>query len=229
MRARRSERLQAQPGAEAELAELSRAIEIIAGHRPDPDTMARFRQYLELVERWNRIHRLTGYRSAGSIVRQLFLDGLLFLLRIPSGPLRMADLGTGPGIPGIPIRILRPDIALTLVESRRKHVSFLATLKRELNLPDVAVLEGRAERLVMELPGLAGAFDVVVTRAVGAGLIPTAARYLKSGGLFLAGAPPAPPRGVDALSGGGLTVRWEQAVLNDAGLSRALLVAHKET
>jgi 16S rRNA (guanine527-N7)-methyltransferase len=215
--------------AEAEFAKLHRAIELVTGQRPAGSTITRFRQYLSLIERWSRIHRLTGYKSSGAIVSQLFMDGVLFLARVPPGSLSVADLGTGPGVPGIPIGILRPDIALTLVESRRKHVSFLATLKRELHLTGLAVLEGRAERLVIERPVLAEAFDVVVTRAVGVQLIPTAARYLKPGGLLLAGAPPAPPRDLDTMSEGALKVRWEQVVFHELRLSRAFLVAQKET
>jgi 16S rRNA (guanine527-N7)-methyltransferase len=211
---------------EPELAELGHAIELVTGQRSETE-VARFREYLALLERWNRIHRLTGYRSAREIVRQLFLDAFLFLARIPRGPLSMADLGTGPGIPGIPIGILRPDIALTLVESRRKHVSFLATLKRELNLPGLTVLEGRAEHLVTERPSLAESFDVVVTRAVGAKLISTAARYLKPGGLFLAGAPPVPPGEIGTMSSGGLCVRWERVAISGLSLDRALLIAQK--
>src|SRR5207247_7599124 len=127
---------------------------------------------------WNRTHTLTAIRSADGIVTGLFQDSLLFLTQLPSGPIRMADLGTGPGIPGIPLRIVREDIALTAVESRRKCVSFLAALKRELNFTDLEVLEGRAVELVQRRPDLAGTVDVVVARAVGISLLPVAISFL---------------------------------------------------
>jgi 16S rRNA G527 N7-methylase RsmG len=70
----------------------------------------------------------------------------------------------------------------------RKRVSFLAALKRELGLPDVTVLEGRAEELVRRSSELSGTFDVVVTRAAAPlpEILPIGMAYLKPGGLFLA-------------------------------------------
>src|SRR5262245_57633800 len=159
------------------------------------------------------------------MVADLFVDSLLFLSHLPPGPIRMADLGTGPGIPGVPLRIVRDDIALTLVESKRKRVSFLAALKRELELSDMSVLEGRAEKLVEERADLAGTFDVVVARAVGASLIPIAMSYLRPGGLFLAGGPPegSSKKASDDLSG----MRYETGSFDELGLKRAFLVGRK--
>lgn len=207
--------------------QLAPAIEFLTGHPATTDVMARFRQYLALLLDWNRVHRLTGHQTPDAIVRQLFLDGLLFLARIPSGPLSMVDLGTGPGMPGVPIRIIRSEISLTLIESRRKHVSFLAALKRKLDLPDVGVLEGRAERLVVERPALAEAFDVVVTRAVGVRLVPAATRYLKPGGIFVAGGQSSPTGDLGDTSEGALNVSWEAVTFDTLGLSRAFLVGRK--
>lgn len=205
---------------------LTPVIASLTGRPPANSELTQFRQYLALLLTWNRTHRLTGCRSAEAIVRQLFLDSLLFLARLPKGRLRMVDIGTGPGIPGIPLRIIRPEISLTVIDSRRKQVSFLAALKRELDLTDVAVLEGRAEDLVSEQPALADAFDVVVSRAVGTRLLSTALLYLKSGGRFIAGGPPAPIGDLakpDGLAGVQLdTVRF--AALR---LSRTFLLATK--
>src|SRR5262249_2007545 len=143
---------------------LIRPIQMLTGRDPKPRESERFALYLRLLQNWNRTHRLTAIRSAEAMVANLFVDSLLFLSNLPSGPIRMADLGTGPGIPGVPLRIVREDLSLTLVESKRKRVSFLAALKRGLELADVSVLEGRAEKLVQERPDLAETFDVVVAR-----------------------------------------------------------------
>ena len=203
---------------------LALGIESLIGRPADPAEMRRFRKYLVLLMTWNRTHRLTGCRSADAIVRQLFLDSLLFLSRLPAGPLTVVDLGTGAGIPGVPIRLVRPEIALTLVESRRKQVSFLAALKRELDLADVAVLEGRAEELVAQQPDLADAFDVVVTRAVGMRLQPTAMLFLKPGGLFVVGGPPALTESpADRILG----ARWETVSFRQLRLSRAFFLVRK--
>jgi 16S rRNA (guanine527-N7)-methyltransferase len=176
------------------LAALALAIESLTGRLGTPQEIRQFRLYLSLLMDWNRTHRLTGCRTADAIVRQLFLDSLLFAAKLPEGPMRMADIGTGAGIPGIPLRIVRSEISLTLIDSRRKHVSFLAALRRELALADVLVVEGRAETILAERPDLEGAFDVVVMRAVGQRLLPTVARYLRPEGLFLAGGSSAPER-----------------------------------
>lgn len=209
------------------ITQLAPAIESLTGHLATADALARFRQYLALLLDWNRVHRLTGHQSPDVIVRQLFLDALLFLAKLPNGPLTMVDLGTGPGIPGVPIRIIRPEISLTLVESRRKHVSFLAALKRKLDFQDLVVLEGRAEKLVVERPGLAEAFDVVVTRAVGMRLVPAAHRYLKPGGLFVAGGQPFPTEKLGETTAGELKISWETVTFDKLDLSRAFLVGRK--
>lgn len=205
---------------------LAPVIASLTGRPAAQVELARFRQYLALLLIWNRTHRLTGYRSAEAIVRQLFLDSLLFLARVPAGRVTMVDIGTGPGIPGIPLRIIRPEISLTLIDSKRKQVSFLAALKRELDLTDVLVLEGRAEELVPEQPGLAETFDVVVTRAVGTRLLPTAMLYLKSGGLFIAGGPPVPIGGL-ARPDGLLEVQLDTIQFSALQLTRTFLLATK--
>jgi 16S rRNA (guanine527-N7)-methyltransferase len=203
---------------------------MLTGCPAPPGGMARFDQYLGLLQTWNRTHRLTGCQSADAIARELFLDSLLFLARLPPGPLTMIDIGTGPGIPGVPIRIVRPEISLTLIESRRKHVSFLATLKREVGLADLVILEGRAEKLVTQRPTLAESFDVVVARAVGKRLVPTAALYLKPGGLFIAGGPPAPTEEAAATAEAGkLLVRSETVAYEQLGLNRTFLVGRRSS
>ncbi len=137
---------------------------------------------------------MTALDSAGAVVQDLFIDSLLFLALLPPRPLALVDIGAGAGIPGLPLRLADPAIAVTLVEARRKRVSFLLAARRELDLGNVVVKEGRAEALLEQEPGLAGSFDVVVARAVGpaAALLPLAHKYLKAGGIFVASGPPDP-------------------------------------
>lgn len=135
---------------------------------------------------------MTALESPAEIVRGLFLDSLLFLRVLPVRPMSLLDIGAGSGIPGLPLRLADDRIALTLVESKRKRVSFLLAACRELGLSDVQVLEGRAEDLIPGNPQLAGAFDAVVARAVGeVGLIAEIAdRYVRRGGVIVvAGSP----------------------------------------
>ncbi len=204
---------------------LAPAIQLMTGRFDVSAELGQFRQYLDLLLTWNRIHRLTGLRSREAIVRELFQDSLLFLARIPEGPIAVADIGTGPGIPGVPLRIVRPQISLTLIESRRKQVSFLSSLLRELGLGDVTVLEGRAEALVEQRGDLAGKFDAVVARSVGFRILPVVMRYLKPGGLFLTGGPPrhaaaeSELRPADAMA--------ERIPFPVLGLTREFFIAHK--
>jgi 16S rRNA (guanine527-N7)-methyltransferase len=121
-----------------------------------------FRRYLNLILVWNRVHNIVGTSDSQTIVRVLFQESLLFHRLIPRGRIRLADVGSGAGFPGIPLRIVEPEVRVTLVEVRRKKVSFLSALRRELAVDDVLVWHGRAEELSREQPG----FDVVTMRAV---------------------------------------------------------------
>jgi 16S rRNA (guanine527-N7)-methyltransferase len=166
---------------------------------------------------------MTALRSPEEIVRRLFLDSLLFLRLLPPRPLKVVDIGAGSGIPGLPIRLADSAISLTLIEAKRKRVSFLLTACRELGLRDVQVLEGRAERLVGEDLGVAGIFDAVVSRAVGVEeeLLPLALSYVRPGGVvILAGSP-------DPASGGRMQV--VKVSVPGTSSTRVFLTARKES
>jgi 16S rRNA (guanine527-N7)-methyltransferase len=185
--------------------DLMAALQAVTGGTPAPDTRRRFERYLDLFLRWSRVHRMTALTSPAAIVRELFLDSLLFLPLLPSRPLRLLDIGAGSGIPGLPIRLAHPEVLLTMMDSRRKRVSFLRAACRELGLSDVVVLEGRAEKLAVRAD-LSEVFDAVVSRAVGAPsrLLPVALKYLRPGGVLVVsgpppGAPELPARGDPAL------------------------------
>lgn len=158
----------------------------VTGEPPSPETRRSFEQYLELFLRWNRTHRMTALSPAG-VVRDLFLDSLLYMTVLPPRPLALADIGAGAGIPGLPLRLADPRITLTLIESRRKRVSFLRAVQRELGLENVVVEEGRAEELAND-----ASFDAVVARAVAnaGSMLPLALQYLKPGGVFVMSGPP---------------------------------------
>ena len=206
---------------------LAETVHTLSGRPIASEVHALFARYLELLLLWNRTQRLTGFESPAEIVRGLFEDSLLFWPLLPPRPLRMVDIGAGAGIPGIPLRIVDPGIRLTLIESRRKRVSFLKMITRELGLAnDIVVAEGRAEVLVADLVGSSGAFDVAVARGVGSfeSVLPIAQRYLVVGGLFIAsGPPPARPPSVDSRSG----VRWQVVDNPKLGLKRGFFIAER--
>jgi len=207
------------------LAPVAHAVAALTGKPASADQIKQFRRYLDLLLRWNHTHRLTGLRSADAIARGLFVDSLLFLSQLPPGPLAIADIGAGAGVPGMPLRIVEPTIAPTLIDSRRKPVSFLLTLCRELGTDNVRVLEGRAEQIVVEQPDLMGSFDVVTCRAVGRldALLSTASKYLRPGGLFVASGPP--PGRVEHEAPVG--AEWRTVPFPALRLTRVFLVARK--
>jgi 16S rRNA (guanine527-N7)-methyltransferase len=161
--------------------------------------------------------------SPERIISDLFTDSILFLKALPPGELKVVDIGAGAGIPGVPMAIARPEIAMTLIESKRKRVSFLLALRRELEVENIFIREGRAEELVKVDRALLGRFDVAVTRAAGpaATILPIAMSYLVDGGQFVAGGssksvPMDAPR-----------ARKESVSVPELGLGRTLLLASK--
>jgi 16S rRNA (guanine527-N7)-methyltransferase len=132
-----------------------------------PTQLDLFRRYHELLIQWNARVNLISRRDVSRIVTHHFLDSLGGLRFLPGGgKLRVVDVGAGAGFPGLPLKICRPNIAITLVESIRKKVLFLQHIVRQLDLTNVVVVNERAEQLANS-PGLDGLFDVAVVRAVG--------------------------------------------------------------
>lgn len=188
------------------LDELTDAIAAFTGHALPREARERFARYLELLVQWNRTHDLVGFDKPFDIVRVLFIDSLFFLPLLPERPIRLVDIGAGAGIPGLPLHLVDPAIELTLMESRRKRVSFLSALKRELGLAQIGLLEGRAEDIALEVPETKDRFDVAVTRAVSPTpkFLTACLKYVTLGGrVIVAGPPPGPdlpslPVGFDA-------------------------------
>ena len=137
--------------------------------------------YLALLDRWNRTYNLTAIRDPGEMVTRHLLDSLAMQAFVEGGSL--ADLGTGPGLPGIPLAIAKPQLQVTLVESNGKKARFLREAVRTLGLASARVLESRAE--AVDEPG---AFDVVTARALDrlAGILSVGGHLLAPGGRVLA-------------------------------------------
>jgi 16S rRNA (guanine527-N7)-methyltransferase len=117
--------------------------------------------YVELLAKWNRVYNLTAIRNPLEMVTHHVLDSLSVAqhLPVPQHP-SLADVGSGGGLPGIPLAIVRPEWRLTLNDSLEKKAAFLRQAKIELGLPNVEVYEGRAEAWRP-----ASLFHVVLSRA----------------------------------------------------------------
>lgn len=152
---------------------------------------ADFDKYLQILLKWQRAHRLVGSDDPLWIVEHLFLDSLLFLGLIPSSARKVADLGSGAGLPGLPLKIVRRDLEVALIESRRRRAMFLTSAIRTIGVEGAAVIEGRVENLSVELRRR---FDVVVMRCAGdiEVMIPAAVGLLSEGGIVIASGPPTP-------------------------------------
>lgn len=116
-------------------------------------------RFVDLLLRWNRVHNLTGVRGAEEVLDRHFVES--FALRPLLQGTRIADVGTGGGLPGVPLAIVERERHFTLIESRAKRVHFLRHVAAELKLANTEVAHGRAEHLPVSRP-----FDTVLARAV---------------------------------------------------------------
>jgi len=134
------------------------ALELPAGARE------RLLDYMALLVKWNRTYNLTAIRDPLAMVGHHLLDSLAVLPHLPlaaSG--RMADAGSGGGLPGIPLAIARPHWRVTLAEASQKKAAFLRQAAIELHLSNVDVHEGRVEAWRPQ-----PLFEVVISRAFAA-------------------------------------------------------------
>lgn len=109
------------------------------------DQQAALLAYVRLLEKWNKAYNLTAIRDVQRMVPLHLLDSLAILPLVDGDSI--ADIGTGAGIPGIPLAIMRPDIEFTLVDSNVKKTRFVTQAVIELGLSNVAVKHARVEQL----------------------------------------------------------------------------------
>ena len=138
------------PELEAGLAQLSQ----------EPALAGPLLDYLALLARWNATYNLTAIRDPREMLAKHLLDSLA-MQPFVRGLRTLADLGTGPGLPGIPLAIVRPDLRVTLVESNGKKARFLREAVRQLKLGNVQVAESRIEAFRPGTP-----FDAITARAL---------------------------------------------------------------
>lgn len=139
--------------------------------------------YQELVT-WNEKFNLTGITDLAEVQTKHFLDSLVALPLLaelwgetlpPTRAFHCIDVGTGAGFPGLPLKLAAPRLKWSLMDGTGKKITFLQQLLTKLNLPDVNLIQGRAEELGRET-SYRGQFDLVVARAVAP--LNTLAEYL---------------------------------------------------
>ncbi len=139
--------------------------QILRESMPDltDEQTAAFIKYYKMLVLWNRKLNLTRITDPNEVAEKHFADSVLGASLIPEGA-RVVDVGTGAGFPGIPLKIVRPDIELVMVDSLGKRVKFLTELTLELGI-DAAAIHARAEDAA-RTSGLRGSFDIALSRAV---------------------------------------------------------------
>jgi 16S rRNA (guanine527-N7)-methyltransferase len=147
-----------------------------------------FLTYLEILRDWNKKMNLTSLKDPKEIVITHFLDSLTVNKGIEEiGSIRVIDLGTGAGFPGIPLKILRPEILLSLLDSSRKRIDFLKYLSKSLKLKGLEIIWGRAEEYGRK-EEYREKYDIVLARALARldVLVELGIPFLRIRGLFIA-------------------------------------------
>lgn len=161
------------------------------GFAPSKALLDAFGTYASELRRWSRAYSLTSLKTDSDIAIKHFLDSCLYLVALEgtSGvlpkkgrrPLSLADVGSGAGFPGIPIKLLRPDFEVHLIEPSRKKSAFLRHMIRTLSLEGITVIEKPVEEVGDVV------VDVAVTRALfkAGDFVKKAGRLVGAGGLFI--------------------------------------------
>lgn len=153
------------------------------------DELDKFATYQKELSRWNKkINLISRSSDSPDQIFKHILDSLLVFkaAKLPAGT-EILDLGSGAGFPGIPIKIARGDVSVTLLESKKKKSIFLEEMLKILNLKKAKVVRGRAEDLANSFE-FNGRYDVVTAKAVGKLVTVTslALPFLKTRGLLVA-------------------------------------------
>lgn len=147
-----------------------------------------FEKYSDLLKEWNEKINLTAITDDDGISIKHFLDCILLLKYIDiTENASVADIGTGAGFPGLPVKIMRSDVSLCLVDSLNKRINFLNEVKTQLGLDDVQCIHSRAEELARKRE-YREKFDFVLSRAVAnlTVLCEYCLPFLRIGGTFVA-------------------------------------------
>lgn len=149
----------------------------------------RLLDYLALLLKWNKAFNLTAVRDPSAMVPRHVLDSLSIapwvegICRLDGVAMRLLDVGTGAGLPGIPLAILDPDLQCTLLDSNGKKTRFVKQVILELKLDNVTIVQSRLQDYVVEEP-----FDLITARAFSSlgELVNLTDRLLARGGVLLA-------------------------------------------
>jgi len=160
------------------------------------EQISRLETYVGLLDKWNKVYNLSAIRDPNEMVSRHILDSLTILPYLKGDSL--LDVGTGAGLPGIPVAIMHPEIAVTLLDTNSKKTRFLQQVKAELGLDNVTVVHARVEEA--DLPK----FAMVTARAFATikDIIDLTGQHCDDAGCLLLMKGTYPDEELDAMSGG---------------------------
>jgi len=160
------------------------------------EQISRLETYVGLLDKWNKVYNLSAIRDPNEMVSRHILDSLTILPYLKGDSL--LDVGTGAGLPGIPVAIMHPEIAVTLLDTNSKKTRFLQQVKAELGLDNVTVVHARVEEA--DLPK----FAMVTARAFATikDIIDLTGQHCDDAGCLLLMKGARPDEELDAMSGG---------------------------
>lgn len=132
----------------------------------DETKKKQFHQFYEILIKWNKVMNLTAITEYEEVIKKHFLDSLSIKKMIDLNEIKtIIDVGTGAGFPGIPLKIVYPNIKVTLLDSLNKRIKFLNNVIDELKLKDIETIHGRAEDIAKRKE-YRERYDLCVSRAV---------------------------------------------------------------
>lgn len=191
------------------------------GYSPDKVVIGGFLTYLEELKRWNKAYNLTALKSDEEIAVGHFIDSALYLKVMEGRDISsVADVGSGAGFPGIPIKLLMPGLKVYLIEPSRKKCAFLRHIKGVLGLSSMEIMEKRVE----DISGIE--VDAALTRALfkTPEFVNEASKIVKKGGFFLLSKG---PKVMDELKGADFKYEIVTLVLPISGIKRNLVLVYK--
>ncbi len=191
----------------------------------DDAKVRKLASYLELLAKWNKTYNLTAIREPSRMVTHHALDSLAVLPHLPQREaLRVLDVGSGGGLPGIPLAIARPDWRVVLVDPNHKKAAFLTQASIELGLGNVKAYASRVEDVAGEAP-----FDVVVSRAFAdlATFVATSMRHVAPDGVMIAMKGVHPAEEIAEVAGDAIVVSSTPVTVPGLDASRHLVLMRR--
>jgi 16S rRNA (guanine527-N7)-methyltransferase len=172
--------------------------------------------HYNLLVLWNRTLNLTAIRNLPEAVERHYGESIFLAARLPAAPLRIADVGSGAGFPGLPVAVYRPDCMITLIESHQRKAVFLMEAAR--GLANVRVLARRAEQVAEQVNEKNEEFDLAISRAVSHRDLSPSLKALAPAAYLLGGTQSAPAE---------MGFAWEPPIPLPWGTQRYLRMGHR--